>query len=262
MEPAEPGQTTLGGLALGRDSVQSKIGLARTALLVFTSVLILSWATSAHRPLIAGPGASDPNSAPRLSNPSISRVIYYELDNRGDVQWFVIENDRPREVPVQLGVPLGSPLESAQPVIVFFGPGLDGRVEGGGIEPAVQPPWDADTGTLVLSRSDNPKPFYEPVTGTKSMILADTSVQLPSPGSYYGAVFDASGGEGKVWVGLGRREGFTWRDVGCLPGWIRDVRRFHEVPGMPRWAWIATAGLAAVVAAIVLWVMRRRLRQA
>lgn len=236
--------------------VLSKTGLVRASLLALASVLCISWTTFAHRPLFAGSSALDPDTAPRITDPSVSHVIYFELESRGAVQWFIIENDKPREVPVQLGVPSGSSQGAVDPVLILFGPGFTDRPEG----VAIDPPQGEGTGALALSRADHPERFHEPVTGTESLILVDRRVELPSSGTYYGAVFDGMGREGKVWVGLGRREGFRWRDILRLPGWIRAVREFHEVPGWPRWVSGVAWTLSAVVAVCVIWLVRRRRR--
>lgn len=256
MDPVLPGQTSLGGYALGPSfGTLIGIGLWRVIIPVLAVVLTISPAAYAHRPIIAGSRAPDPESAPRISDPSVSRVLYFELTDQSPVQWLVIENDRPREIPVLLGVPVGKDVGVSNPVLTLFGEGLD---DGRDTPQMIEPPRGASTGSLTLSRTGDPRDFYEPITGTESLILVDTQLRLPVTGTYFGAVTDAGGGGGKVWVGIGRREGFTWRDVGRLPGWIRDVRRFHQVPGLPRWAWVATIAVATVVAAGGWWMIRSR----
>src|SRR5690606_8825459 len=81
-------------------------------------------------------------------------------------------------------------------------------------------------------------------------------VQLPSAGTYYGAVFDVRGQEGKLWVALGERAVFTWRDLPRLFQWIRKARAFHELSGWPRWMGVAGGGilaLAVTAAVLVRW---------
>lgn len=227
-------------------------GWGRLSLGVLLVVIGVCAAAYANRPYFAGSRASDPPSAIRFSEPSVSRVIYYELTNRAPVQWFAIDNDKPRELQIQVGIPAGLAREEVDPVIVLFGPGLTDRPG----EVKIDPPQGAGPGAVILSREGSPRRFYEPVTGTKSIILGETRVELPSPGTYYGAIYDARGREGKVWVGLGQREEFTWRDLPRFPGWIQKARAFHEVPGWPRWVWFTGAGLLAAVAVVGYWIVR------
>lgn len=259
---AVPGQTTMGGSALGPqpcscawvESLSLWAGWGRVLLITLLALIGITSVAHANRPYFAGSAAAGPQSAVRFPDPSVSRVIYYELTAQAPVQWFAIENDQPQELQLQVGVPAGLSREGADPVIVLFGPGLAGDVQ----EIAIAPPQGTGSGAVVLSRQGSPERFYEPVTGTESLILGEARVTLPSRGTYYGAVYDAQGQQGKLWVGLGQREVFTWRDVPRFPSWIQKARAFHEVPGWPRWVWFAGAALLAI-ALIIIWIVRRLL---
>lgn len=229
---------------------------AMPLVLVLVLLVCVHGTALAHRPIFAQSSAVDPQSAVRIEDPSVSHVIYFELEGREEVQWFVIENDRPREVPIQVGVPMGAARGMSNPVVTLFEPGFDASgASSRGAEIALQ---GKDEGVIELRRMDVPERFYEPITGTESLIVADTHVELALTGNYYGAVYDADGGEGKAWVAVGRREGFSWRDVPRLPGWIRRARAFHEIAGWPRWVWGAAVGIAAVVVVVLLWKLGRR----
>lgn len=230
------------------------VGLRRALVLAVALVIGLSAAAHANRPFFPGSRASNPESAVRFSDPSVSRVIYYELSSRAPVQWFAVESERPQELRIQVGVPAGVSRVAAAPGIVLFGPGFAGRPDGLSIDPP------QGAGGVALALRGGPERFFEPVTGTESVILGEASVELPEAGTYYAAVYDAQGGEGKLWVGLGQREAFTWRDIPRFPGWIRKARDFHELPGWPRWMWIGGAASLGVVAALGFWVVRRLLR--
>lgn len=226
------------------------------SIVSLTIALVLSFpeVTSAHRPLFTNTRAEDPDSAIRIPDPSVSHVIYAELTEESPYKWFVFETDRPLVIPLQLGVPSGVSQGAIRPMVALFGPGWSNLPE----ELPVPMPPGQDVGAITIPLAELPHTFYEPVTGTESQILIDTQVQLPGHGNYYGVVYDANGEEGKVWVSIGSSEGFSWRDVSRLPGWIRAVRRFHEVSGWPRWAWMGTLGLLATILAVTAWVRRRR----
>src|SRR5690606_8254069 len=119
--------------------------------------------------------------------------------------------------------------------------------------PAPQGP---DTGAVLVSKTGSPRRSHEPLTGRQSLIVAEARIELPSSGTYYGAVFDAQGREGKLWVALGQQEGLAWANLARLPSWIRQARTFHDVPGWPYWMGIFGAGALAVVALVATRVMR------
>ena len=227
---------------------------ALAPLLVLALVLCLSGTGWAHRPLFPGPRAAAPESAASIADPAKSHVIYAELTAETPHTWFALKNDQPREVAIQIGIPEEPRKQVAEPVVVLFGPGLP---EPPGELP-VAPPQGAGGGALTVTPTGRPERFNEPVTGTRSRIVVDTHARLPSAGTYYGVLYDARGEGGKAWVSIGQREGFSWRDLTRLPGWIRDVRGFHEVSGWPAWAWISAATLLAVVSLVAGWLLRRR----
>jgi len=165
----------------GQPGAVGGTGFSGAAVAAVLLVLGASSPALANRPSFAGSGAPSPGAAVRFSDPSVSRVIYYELTADAPVQWFAVESDRPQEL----------------------------------------------------------------------------RVQLPSAGTYYGAVFDVRGQEGKLWVALGEREVFTWRDLPRLFQWIRKARAFHELSGWPRWMGVAGGGILAL--AVTAAVLVRRL---
>lgn len=222
-------------------------------ILLLFIVVCYSQGASAHRPIFSGTRATDPSSAVRISDPTISHVIYSELTAEAPHRWLVFYNDGPQEVAFQAGLPEGI-RQQVDPIIILFGPGLPALT----YELPVMSPIANNGGAIVMSGTDDPNLFDEPITGTKSWIVFETDVSLPSSGTYYGVVYNDNDTEGKVWVSVGRSEGFGWRDILRLPGWIRDVRRFHEVPGAPRWVWIGLGLITLTVIGVVQVIRRSR----
>lgn len=228
--------------------------LAAVAVLPILLTLSLAPVTSAHRPLFANTDASHPDAALRIPDPSVSHVVYAELTDEHAQKWFVFQNEKPREVPIKVGIPAAVSQGEFRPTVVLFGPGWPEPSE----DLPYSPPQAEPVGAFTLPTVDRSHRFYEPVTGTESHIVVDTQVRLPEAGIYYGVVYEPNGLAGKVWIGLGSSEGFSWRDAARLPGWIGEVRRFHEVSGWPRWAWMSTLGvLAVVLVGLVWWRLRR-----
>lgn len=264
-------------------------GFVTIALVTFGLVLSHSETAGAHRPLFAGNDGIDINSAVRIGDPAVSYVIYLELVENVPYRWIVLDNETPRRIPLQLGAPAKSDWESADPVVVMFGPGLP---EGTNPLP-IEPPEDreergdregseggggpdrvdggtanvrdsvevgrahSNSGVIALHTGQSTTSFYEPVTGTTSRILIDTEVALPERGTYYVVVYDREGRGGKFWLGVGEQENFGWRDVVRLPAWVRDVRHFHGTGGWPRWMWGFTGIVLATPMGIGWWRRRR-----
>lgn len=237
------------GLHVGRQS-KSQV---RVPVWVIFLVLVMVGNASGHRPLFSGTGATDPASAMPITDPAVSHVIYTELTAEAAYRWFIFENLEVQDVAVQLGVPAGMFREGRKPTVILIGPEWPNRPD----QLPIPLPIDEPVGAMEVPQIDTPNRFYEPVTGTESWILVDTHVELTTPGTYYGVVYDANGQKGKVWVSVGQREGFGLRDLPRLPGWIRQVRRFHEVGGWPRWVWIGACGLTAILL-FVRWLVVRR----
>lgn len=215
-------------------------------IFVLAFVVIATEEVAAHRPIFAEMAAAEPESAVRINDPTASHVMYAELTPSAPSRWFVFDMETPGSIKFQLGTPAASGWESTSPAVALLGPGLSGEPDA-----ALNPPTASErVGMATLPRLDGEQFFDEPVTGTTSWILMDAELTLPEPGTYYGVVLDRSGQGGKFWVGVGERENFTWRDVLRLPGWVTDVRRFHEVPGWPLWMWFAAAVLVAGLIAL------------
>lgn len=224
----------------------------RLTLLVIIAFLVVSVHASAHRPLFVEAEAARPEGALRVKNPTVSHVLYIQLTDEAPQKWFVFDVEAPREVEMKVGLPTAVGQGDFRPQVALFGPGWPELTDGAPVEPP-QP----GLGGVLLPVEESGRRFYEAVTGTESLIVADTRVDLPTAGTYYGVVFSRQGHVGKAWISIGQSEGFSWRDITKLPGWIADVRRFHEVPGWPRWAWIGALSLLAVVAGLGVRLRRK-----
>lgn len=220
-------------------------------VLAFLFIGLVSQSAHAHKPLFADGQGMSPGTALHVPDPTVSHVLYAELPADSPSFWFTFDASRPGRIPIQLAVPDGTPGEEMELAVVLYPPDWKARIESAGTSPSSPPGLDTppgaqEDGPVVIRPGQKPEFFHEHVTGTKSWILADTEVDLPEAGTYYGVVHDFSGRGGKIWVAVGRRERFTWRDVWRLPRLISDVRRFHGEPGRPSWMWVAAGVFVAI----------------
>jgi hypothetical protein len=86
-------------------------------------------------------------------------------------------------------------------------------------------------GGRFISPEGEPLFFHEPVTGTDSWILIETTVRLPATGRYYVVAYpdDATPPGDKLWMAIGTKERFGLADLLNLGKIKRFVRSFHEV---------------------------------
>ncbi len=194
------------------------VGLGVAAMAILVSVGAL-----AHRPSAIGGTFDGPAEAVRVTDPDVSQVVYGDVSVAHPSLWVAVAVAAATDLYVQLGVPALKRLRTFRPQMAIVGPGL----------PSLALPFAVPTGmggSLVVTSSVADGVFYhEPVTDTDSWILAESTVRLPTAGTYYVVVWSSAIVDGKAWVAVGRREAFGWKDIVTLPKTINAVRAFHEV---------------------------------
>jgi hypothetical protein len=193
------------------------IGLGAAALVVLVSAVAL-----AHRPDAIGGTFDGPAEAVRATDPNVSQVVYGDMPAARPSLWVAIDVAAATDVYVQLGVPALDRLRTFRPMMAIVGPGLPSLAL-----PFATPPGMGGTLVVTSSVADGAL-FHEPVTDTDSWILAESTVRLPTAGTYYIVVWSSSIVDGKAWVATGQREAFGWKDILTLPKVINAVRAFHE----------------------------------
>lgn len=196
----------------------------KTAVLILLLTLVLCSAASAHR-LVPNDGSHpDAETALFIEDVSISQLVLHEVTEDGPQVWISFMGREGEEVYLQLGMPVIDRLEDYRPAVALLGPGL----------PEVKPPFEVPDGLgglLFPSKPQAPEYFYEPFTGTESMILLEQTVTLPADGQCFVVGYHPDGQPGKLWVSVGRREAFGLQDILGMPAVVREVRTFHEVIG-------------------------------
>lgn len=221
----------------------------RFAFLVGT--ILTAGSAVGHVPVFSDGSAVGRETAIRLEDVTISRVIYHEVTEAAPQVWATFEANAATRIPVRLGVPMIDRLASLRPVVVIFGPGL----------PAVDVPFPAPEGlggiVLSLAPGAEPEAFHEEFTGTDSWIMGDLDLSLPVAGRYYVVAYVPSGASGKLWVALGDREVFGPEDIANFGEIVNQVREFHEIAPSPFPCFVPLLGAASLVCAVV-WFHSRK----
>jgi len=198
---------------------------AAVAALLFVVFSLAAWG---HKPLSIDAGPyPDPAHALPVEEIDVSQVVYGELTAAAPTLWLSLEGKAGDPLHLSLGVPVIDRLRAFRPALALVGPGL----------PAASVPFAVPEGlgVSILTPDSEPAFFPEPFTGTDSWILRDADLPLPVTGRYYVVAYSPIQEAGKLWVAIGTREAFGFKDFLTLPSVARDVRAFHEVAGLPRW---------------------------
>jgi hypothetical protein len=216
----------------------------------FAALVLADWTVSAHKPIAIGGSFGSMDQALEISDIFVSQVVYTELSRDQPQLWLTFEIVEPSEFHFSLGIPVIERLSSFRPWIAVIGPGL----------PYVELPFAVPDGhgAIVLQGAapSDELMFHEPFTGTNSWITVEEDLQLQSLGRHNLVSWALPEQADKLWVAVGKREQFGWKDVLGLPSVIKDVRRFHEIPARhPVLSWqtglvLAAAALASTLALI------------
>jgi hypothetical protein len=201
------------------------MSLGRTLRTLSTALLILGAATPAlaHKPIEIGAVSPSQSTALRLEAVDVSQVVYAELTPGHPQLWLTFDAAAGFDLSISLGVPAGRGA-GYRPSLFLLGPGLPN------LDLPFSPPVGYGGLAVVSAATAAATPFHEPFTGTDSWILVERTLRLPASGTYYLVVMSADASYGKLWVAVGTREAFSWKDIVSLPATVRDVRSFHEVP--------------------------------
>lgn len=182
--------------------------LTKFPIIIFTLLLIIAGTgiVSAHAPLGAESN-EDLFNATLISNPEKSFVIYSELHESGEAQYYRFPMEKGQILYGTLQVP--GPV-SMIPDLAIIGPGI---VRSGNIPSFLTVP-PGTTATVIKGRVPE-NPSYEPFSPQPVYEVARFNVTVPEDGTYYIAVFGYSGG--KYSLAPGFREEFTLTEWLLIP---------------------------------------------
>ncbi len=200
---------------------------------------------SAHAPLGVGSN-EDIANATLMSNPEKSFVIYTELHESGEAQYY--------HFPMQQGENLYGSLQvpgpgSMVPNIVIIGSGIEST---GNVPSFIEIP--AGSGAMVIEGKTPGKPAYEPFSPQPIYEVAHFNVSVPRKGDYYIAVYGPSGG--KYSLAPGFLEQFTPAEWLQIP-W--SVISIHLWEGQSPWVVFAPMILIVIGGLVLIGIYRKKL---
>jgi hypothetical protein len=220
---------------------------ALNVLSLFLVVLLLAGTgiVSAHAPLDVGSN-EDIANATLISNPEKSFVIYTELHDSGEAQYYLFPMKKGETLYGSLQVPGAG---SMVPDMVIIGPGIEPT---GTVPSFIEIP--AGSGAMVIPGNPPGKPAYEPFTPQPVYEVARFNVTVPREGNYYIAVYGPGGG--KYSLAPGFLEQFTLSEWLLIP-W--SVVSIHLWEGQSPWFVFAPMILVLIGGLALMGIYRKQL---
>ena len=214
---------------------------------LFLVILLLTGTgiVSAHAPLGAGSN-EDIANATQISNPEKSYVIYSELHEGGEAQYYHFPMKKGENLYGSLQVP--GP-DSMVPDIVIIGPGIESA---GNVPSFIEIP--AGSGAIVIPGKSPGKPAYEPFSPQPVYEVARFNVTISQEGNYYIAVYGPGGG--KYSLAPGFQELFTPSEWLQIP-W--SVVSIHLWEGQSPWVIFAPMILVVIGGLALIGIYRKQL---
>ena len=152
---------------------------------------------------------------------------------------------------VELLVPDARGQRDFRPHLVLLGPGLrppTGRT----------PYWTPRGGGARPLPTFRPRPFYEPFTQSRYLVLLRDRVPLPGRGPYLLAVYGGTRG-GRYVLAVGDQERFGPLDLLAFPVWWWQVRLFFHPVAAALFLVLAGFGIGTLLLALLVrWARQRR----
>jgi hypothetical protein len=195
--------------------------------ILLVAALCISGSAFAHNYRADDGSHTSADKALVLNDITLSQVVYHDVTPDSAQLWLAIDGKAGDLFYFQAGVPYLDRLKDYRPVVALVGPGIVGDIK---------PPFALPEGTgsqIFACKTIIPEFFDEKFTGTQSWVLFENEQPLPADGRYYLVAYDPKGQPGKLWVTIGKREAFTFKDVLTLYQVQDKVRQFHEVADKP-----------------------------
>jgi len=218
---------------------------ALNLLYIFLVILLLAGTgiVSAHAPLGVGSN-EDIANATQISNPEKSFVIYTELHESGEAQYYHFPMQKGGNLYGSLQVP--GP-DSMVPNIVIIGPGIEST---GNVPSFIDVP--AGSGAMVIPGKSPGKPSYEPFSPQPIYEVTSYNVTVPRDGDYYIAVYGPNGG--KYSLAPGFLEQFTPSEWLMIP-W--SVVSIHLWEGQSPWVVFVPMILVVIGGLVLIGIYRK-----
>ena len=213
---------------------------------VIASLMFSAASVWAHQPIETEADLGTWAEAEGIEHPEVSQVLYREINPEEPAVWLSFQALAGQEIYFSLGVPKIARLAGFRPSIAVVGSGFPETDLPVGLPPGA--------GALVLEPSGMPKAFYEPFTGTDSLILVERTVRFDAAGTYRVVAYvpEPLTSGAKLWVAIGVKEQWGFGDLLRMPAIIDEVRAFHEVQPFPWWIPVSVGSAVVLFGGVVI----------
>ena len=167
----------------------------------------------AHKPFFPDPAPTSEDSI-LISNPNISQVLYFILDNKTNEFWINMKLEKGHNLILDLGAPKLSELKNIFPELYLYNK-IDQK------EFSEIYSFKADSQTKVSE-------FHEPFTDTYSWVYLKKRYIIEEQGDYFIKIKSSSDINTKIWFATGVIEDFGITDLINFAGTRSDVKNFHK----------------------------------
>lgn len=178
-------------------------------LSIILTIVLVTYDVQGHVPQTPDPGESL-ETAVEIEDPTKSWVIYNELHEAAEPQYYHFDMEQGQRIRLTLMIPINHGSMNFRPMLVLMGPGL--------INQSTHPEYlevPEDAGIMLLEQ-DSIRAAYEGFTPTSFYVLSDIDLNAPETGHYYLAVFEPSMG-GRYAITIGYRESFSLNEWLAVP---------------------------------------------
>lgn len=155
-----------------------------SAILIAAIILVPASAVLAHSPIFPGENHS-PSTAYEITDPAKSWAIYTWLEGEGSADYYKFTISRGEKIQVSLIAPDSPSHSGFLPAFALVGPGI---TQHDSVPDYVEVP--SGYGTIVVDGADPGKAVYEPFTPGWFYEIGTLTMNAPSDGTYFVAVFN------------------------------------------------------------------------
>ncbi len=197
---------------------------APLVLASFMLMLLLAQNASAHVPITGEPGETLETAA-EIEDSTKSFVIYSELHEEGEAQYFKFEIDSGTRLRMTVMIPTEYVNTLFRPTLVLMGPGLTNSSNvSDHITEHIEVP--ANAGIMVFDEALLDAE-YEGFTPSYFYLLEDVNLTIPETGVYYFAIYDETSYGGYA-ITIGYRETFTIDEWLLVPINVISIHIWEE----------------------------------
>lgn len=188
-------------------------------LIILLSLSILVPPIAAHVPISAQDGETL-ETAYFIEDPTKSWVVYSNLHEGAEPQYFAFEIEAGARIRMMLAIPVNADPYVFQPSIALMGPGL---TNSSSIPSYLEIPESAG---VIIFESESATLAYEGFTPTSFYELIQFEILAPFTGEYYFAVYEPNEG-GSFSVALGYVESFTLEEWLLVPFNVMVIHQWN-----------------------------------